>query len=269
MIEPHVTARCEALIRQTIVQRNGLTVVGICGAQGSGKSTLAAHLATRLEQAGIATAVLSLDDLYLTRSERLDLARDVHPLLATRGVPGTHDIALGQAVIAALAAGKEVALPRFDKGADDRAAAIHWPGSLRNTRVLLFEGWCMGAVPQGAAALAEPINDLERSQDRAGIWRTFANRALAGNYQQLFGLLDCLILLAAPGFEVVSHWRAEQECRLRESSSGNAPGLMTDAEVERFVQYYERLTRHILTEMPDRADLTIWLDCRRRSRSTD
>ena len=39
--------------------------------------------------------MLSLDDLYLPKAERLRLARDVHPLLATRGVPGTHDVALG------------------------------------------------------------------------------------------------------------------------------------------------------------------------------
>ena len=43
---------------------------------------------------GIPTEVLSLDDFYLGRRDRAALARDVHPLLATRGVPGTHDLAL-------------------------------------------------------------------------------------------------------------------------------------------------------------------------------
>jgi D-glycerate 3-kinase len=71
-------------------------------AQGSGKTTLARALATAATAQGITTACLSLDDLYLTRAERLELSAKVHPLLATRGVPGTHDVSLGLRVIDAL-----------------------------------------------------------------------------------------------------------------------------------------------------------------------
>ncbi|PTT43253.1 kinase, partial [Stenotrophomonas sp. HMWF022] len=79
-------------------------ILGLCGAQGSGKSTIAARLAKQVER----SAILSLDDLYLTRAERQKLARAVHPLFATRGVPGTHDVALGVETIAAVARGEAV-----------------------------------------------------------------------------------------------------------------------------------------------------------------
>jgi len=39
---------------------------------------------------------------------------------------------------------------------------------------------------------------------------------------------------------------------------------MDDAELARFVQHYERLTRHIIAEMPGRADVVIRLDEARR-----
>ena len=71
-------------------------MVGLTGPQGSGKSTLAAKLPPLLAARGLRSAVLALDDLYLTHAERRRLAADIHPLLATRGVPGTHDVALGR-----------------------------------------------------------------------------------------------------------------------------------------------------------------------------
>lgn len=154
-------------------------VVGICGAQGSGKSTLVARLAQRLDR----VATLSLDDLYLTRAEREALARDVHPLLRTRGVPGTHDIDLGMAVMASLDRGAAVRLPRFDKAIDDRSPETSWPTAAANTRVMLFEGWCVGALPQESEALAEPANALEREEDRDGTWRRYVNDMLAGPYR--------------------------------------------------------------------------------------
>lgn len=225
-------------------------VLGLCGAQGSGKSTLAAGLAERFER----TAILSLDDLYRTKAERVALARTTHPLLATRGVPGTHDVALGLATFDALGRGEAAALPRFDKACDDRAPTGRWGHAPAGTRLLIFEGWCIGAQPQPEAALIEPINALEREEDAGGLWRRAVNAALAGEYQRLFARIDRLMLLAAPGFEVVRGWRIEQERELRARAAPDAPGLMGDAEVARFIQHYERLTRHILAEMPARAD---------------
>lgn len=247
------------LIEDALGEGEGrLLVVGLCGAQGSGKSTLAAGLKERFERAGVPTALLSIDDLYRTRAQREALARAVHPLLRTRGVPGTHDIALGMDAIARLERGEAALLPRFDKAADDRLPESGWQPAEPGTRLLLLEGWCVGARPQQAVALAEPINRLERDEDAQAVWRRYVNDALAGDYQALFGRIDRLVLLAAPSFNVVLRWRTQQEKALREQA-GDGEGVMTDAALARFVQHYERLTRHILAEMPERADLVIEL----------
>jgi D-glycerate 3-kinase len=98
-------------------------VIGLCGAQGSGKSTTAGRLGTRLEVNGYATAVLSIDDFYLTRAERAALADSIHPLLTTRGVPGTHDVKLVMHTLLNLleaGAADTVPIPKFDKSRDDR-----------------------------------------------------------------------------------------------------------------------------------------------------
>ena len=63
-----------------------------------------------------------------------------------------------------------------------------------------------------------------------------------------------------PEFEIVRRWRGEQEAKLRAEGRGG----MSEAELDRFVQHYERLTRHILADMPDYADLVIRLDAERR-----
>lgn len=238
-------------------------MIGLCGAQGSGKSTAAEAVHARLNAADIACAVVSIDDFYLTAAERHALARTVHPLLRTRGVPGTHDVALAASVFDGLAAGRPVPLPRFDKARDDRAPETRWPVAPAGTQVVLFEGWCIGAVPQDEAALAEPVNALEAAEDPDGIWRRYVNAQLDGPYRPLFARLDRLILLRAPGFEVVRAWRGQQEADLRRKAGGHASIGMDDAALDRFIQHYERLTRHILAEMPARADLTIALDAAR------
>ncbi len=224
-------------------------MLGIAGAQGSGKSTIARALAARF-----GCPVLSLDDLYLDGAARQRLAETVHPLLRTRGVPGTHDVAAGLAAIEALAHGPAL-LPRFDKARDE-------PGRLERVagpaEMLILEGWCLGAQPQDAAELVTPINDLERMHDADGRWRRWVNAQLAGPYQALWARIDQLVFLKAPGFDVVADWRIEQERA--------AHGPMSDAEVRRFVQHYERLTRHMLRHGHGWADLTLRLDADRRPR---
>ena len=227
-------------------------VLGLCGAQGSGKSTLAAAMVDAARVRGLAAATLSLDDLYLTRAERAVLARETHPLLATRGVPGTHDVALGLDLLARVDAAQAVHLPRFDKAADDRAPQTEWDAAPAPLDLLVFEGWCVGAVAEDQAALVDPVNALEAAEDAAGRWRQWVNAQLAGDYQRLFARIDALVLLAAPGFEAVFDWRLEQERA--------GAGVMDAPEIARFIQHYERLTRHILAEMPGRADLVIRLD---------
>ena len=256
------------MIGSAMAGRDRPLVVGIAGAQGSGKSTVTAAIARRLKRSGRRVAVLSLDDLYLSRADRRALARDVHPLFATRGVPGTHDVALGRKVIGNLVAGRRTRLPRFDKAADDPVPDQHWGLIECKVDVVLFEGWCVGAVAQADEDLRRPINRLEAEDDPDGRWRRHVNAVLGASYPALYALLDRLVLLAAPGFEVVAHWRREQEHELRrqvgERPGGGGDRIMTDDEVDRFVAHYERLTRHILSEMPARADLVLRLNADRR-----
>jgi D-glycerate 3-kinase len=241
----------------------GALVVGLCGAQGSGKSTVARSVQTILAARGRKAVILSLDDLYLTRAERGALARHVHPLLAARGPPGTHDVALGAALLARLKAGEDAVLPVFDKIADDRAEPRTWPTFHGPADVVLFEGWCVGARPQPQHLLVAPINTLERERDPQGAWREYVNQALGQDYPALFGQIDRLIMLRAPSFEVVAGWRLEQESSNLARRGGKGRG-MDAGEVTAFIQYYERLTRWMLEETPARADLTLDLDEARR-----
>jgi D-glycerate 3-kinase len=229
-------------------------VVGINGAQGAGKSTLCKFLEVLLIEHNQRSATLSLDDFYLTKAERLEAAADHHPLFATRGVPGTHDPALGLAVIEDFRAGRDLVLPRFDKSVDDRSS--HTERVAGPLDVLLFEGWFVGAVPQPAAALREPVNQLEAEEDPDGVWRREVNRRLATDYAELFAHIDLLVMLKVPDFAAVRRNRALQEDKLR-ARNPDAPGLMDAAALTRFLDQDERLTLHMFAEMPARADILI------------
>jgi D-glycerate 3-kinase len=244
-------------------------IVGVCGTQASGKSTACAQVAQHLGGEGLNVGILSLDDLYLGRRARAELAAEVHPLFATRGPPGTHEVALGIATLDAIRQGEAVQLPRFDKRQDEPIAREAWPILPAGCDVLLFEGWCVGARPQDLAALAEPVNTLEREEDADGIWRRSFTGHLAGATGDLFARLDRLIYLRPPGFEIVQTWRSQQEREYQSSEADRtAPAAMTDAQVARFIAHYERTTRHIIEEMPSHADLTIQLDAGRNVVST-
>lgn len=242
-------------IANKITSKKGsdLLTVGIAGAQGSGKSTLAAMLVIILQKvAGYRAAVLSLDDFYKTRQERAQMAIDIHPLFAVRGVPGTHDVALLNRVIASIKAGQATTHPVFNKAEDDRDEA--W----RNVQcldVLVLEGWCLGAKPQVESSLVVPINELEETSDPDGTWRRRVNAELASTeYQRLF---DCDIntFLAVPDMESVFRWRLQQEQNLPVGTR-----IMSEAGVREFLMYFERITRAMLEEMPGRVDITLSLD---------
>jgi D-glycerate 3-kinase len=243
-----------------------LVVVGLCGAQGSGKSTAAAALCEILERDDLPAVALSIDDFYLPRAERAVLARNVHPLLMTRGVPGTHDVELAQATIDSLATEEPTLLPSFDKATDERRPRSQWRNVSGPMRVVILEGWCVGARPQTAASLAQPVNALEHDEDSDGRWRGYVNEALTTRYPALFDRLSPLVLLAAPSFEVVHGWRSEQEHKLRdklEREGGDSSRVMSDVQIARFISHYQRVTQHILAEMPLRADHVITLDAQR------
>jgi len=210
-------------------------IISITGSQGSGKSTLARTLVQQFEALGVAAACVSLDDFYLSKQSRADLSRDVHPLLATRGVPGTHDSSRLGEVLEQFANSKGLLterLPQFDKGLDDRLEDIQV-----QAEVLVLEGWCLGVQPQPPELLRQPVNDLERLEDSQSIWRQWCNEQIRRHYQPLWALVDAWMLLQPPGFAQVLEWRRQQELDLPPAQR------MSEAALQRFIQHYERLTR--------------------------
>nr|VFK24100.1 MAG: D-glycerate 3-kinase [Candidatus Kentron sp. LFY] len=233
-------------------------VFGINGSQGSGKSTLCRVLQWLLHRRGRRAAILSIDDLYLDQGRRAELARQVHPLLETRGVPGTHDVALGIDTLDALRDRRAVALPRFDKANDDPCPRHRWPIQTKPVDVVLFEGWCVASLPQAEADLETPVNGLEAREDGDGHWRRYVNDRLAGPYRGLFRRIDRLILLEVADFSWVYGWRKKQEDRLRQRQTGSR--IMDDRTLARFIEHFERITRHNAETLPYLADIRLLLD---------
>ena len=240
---------------------HGSRVYAIAGLQGSGKSTLSAQLATLAARRGLRAVVLSIDDFYLGRRERRALGREVHPLLATRGAPGSHDVPLAMATIDALREGRATKLPRFDKIADRRLPPSKWPLA-RSANLVLFEGWFQKVPPQREEELVMPLNALERDEDADGTWRRWCNDALARDYPPLWRRIDRMLLLEGPGFEVVPEWRWQQEVTLQAANPDRR--AMSHAQVLRFVQFFERVSRQALRTLPAIADRHVRLDAARR-----
>jgi D-glycerate 3-kinase len=255
LIDPRILALVErAAAVAGAAQR--VPLIGIGGAQGSGKSFLARALAARC--GGV---FLSLDDFYLTQSERKALAAQFHSLFTVRGVPGTHDLALLEQTITALrhASDADVTpLPAFDKLADERAVQADWHQFSGCPKMIIIEGWCLGATPISPHDLKTPINELERVHDPLGVWCQTWNNALTQLYQPIYDQFDAILHLVAPCFDVVLDWRGEQEEDLLGLSRGNLP-YQRQLELKYFIAHFERLTRHMLARGV-RATAQLFLD---------
>ncbi len=225
-------------------------LIGIGGGQGSGKSTLCRLIASAFKHVGEKVAVLGIDDFYLPTNERLRLASEVHPLMATRGPPGTHDVDKLLKNIDMLIDGGSVRVPVFDKAKDDRVGNRRIDGPI--TRVIV-EGWCVGASPMPGAPEDVPINDLERDQDLKGDWRRHINNALETAYGDLVNRFDQLAYLKVPNMAAVRRWRLAQEQSLPAASRKSI------GEINQFVAHYERLTLWMIEDVPTRADLVVHL----------
>ncbi|GAV21096.1 D-glycerate 3-kinase [Mariprofundus micogutta] len=228
------------------------------GAQGSGKSTLCAAMSILLEHRfDYSVAILSIDDLYLNRDRRHQLAEEIHPLFITRGVPGTHDVQLGLDVLSALKKEEAVQLPRFDKINDNPFPERQWPVQDRPVDIILFEGWCLGLSGQTDALLHQHVNKLEADEDEQRVWRNYANEQLRGSYQLLFSELDALLYLKSPNMDAIRRWRGEQEARLSHAKTDLQMDLQ---QLLRFMQHFERLTNWASQTLPDSADIVFELD---------
>ena len=249
--------------------QNRTWILGLNGAQGTGKSTLGAVLKIILEEDyDCSTAIISLDDLYLPREDRKVLAQTIHPLLQTRGVPGTHDTELGMQLLDALCAlqrNQSLKLPRFDKATDDRLPEKDWEVFDGPAQVLILEGWCVSSTASPEQDLVEPINALEAKKDKEGIWRRYVNHQLQTAYKQLYARIEKFILLQAPDFDCIHHWRWEQEQKLiARAKQTEDTRIMDEVDISQFIQYFERVTRQNLKQLPERADILLSLNSEHR-----
>lgn len=236
--------------------------LGVNGCQGAGKTTLCAFIQHYLTKVcGLSTVVMSLDDFYLTRAQRLVIGKH-HPLFKTRGVPGTHDIKLLSSVLEKLSNGVSVDIPRFCKATDDRYDESQWQTVNGRVDVVLLEGWCWGVEPQSEQQLRFPVNDLEMKFDSTGAWRTRVNNCLNQHYKPLYKLMDKWLMIVAPSFGSVYKWRLQQEQKLRQYAPASSH-IMSDSQIEEFIQYFQRLTLHAIDTLPQQCDWLLKVDeCR-------
>ena len=230
-------------------------VFGVSGGQGAGKSTLCPALAEALATQNKTALTLSLDDFYLSKAERQDLATNVHPLCATRGVPGTHDVALLAAVLNGLSTASPDApldLPRFSKSYDDRIS----PTRLDFCPDFVFlEGWCVGG--HAACIEAKPQNEWEKTHDPDAVWKSWS-QTQAADYQKIWQACDAMMLLRQENFDAVidSRW-------LQEQGNASASGVWQFADraaVAAFCAHYESWTLGIWKDLTPCADFVIGRD---------
>lgn len=239
---------------------SSMQVIGVNGAQGAGKTSFCTLMKLVLEGGyGLKVISLSIDDLYMSRADREKLAKTVHPLFITRGVPGTHYVQKGIDLLNKLAnasANEVTLIPRFNKATDDVYPESEWDRFVGRPDVVLFDGWFVGATEQPLTELLNPVNKLEEEEDKEAVWRTYVNLQLKTEYSRLFDCLNLLVMLQVPSFEKVYEWRALQEKKLRIATQGQEHlRVMNDEEIKRFISHYERLTRWMLSELPQRADV--------------
>lgn len=250
----------EKIARRVKISKKKPLFIGVNGCQGSGKSTFTAFLTDYLKDKYHFHIVnLSLDDFYLSKQARKTLAETIHPLFATRGVPGTHDTALMKNTLMALKkTNTDIKLSKFNKATDDLYPQEQWSMAPKEVDLVLFEGWCWGAQPQTNEQLNIAINNFEQEKDPKGIWRKHVNKQLQQFYTPLYEMMDLWLMLKAPSFNCVENWRWQQEEKLAAKTAG--AGVMSQAEVKHFIQFYQRLTEECLANLPNKCHWVLPLD---------
>ena len=256
------------MIKDEYEKKKKTKIIGLTGGQGTGKSTISIILKIILKEAyNLETVIFSIDDFYKTLNERETMSKKISDLFLTRGVPGTHDTKMLLQCIKNLKNNnfKKMDIPKFDKSIDNRLSKSNWLQVKKKPNIVIFEGWCVGASAQKNKDLILPINKLEKYKDKKKIWRQKVNLKLRKEYKKIFDLIDKLIFLKVPSFKYVLKWRLLQEKKLRITRKGNK--TMTDKQVENFIMYYERITKHMLKTLPKDADTVISIDSQHRLKS--
>ena len=245
--------------------------VGLAGGQGTGKTTISSLIGIILTKYfKLNVFRISIDDFYKTRKERINLSKRVHPMLLTRGVPGTHDINMMLNFFKKSKSKKfkRLKLPTFNKAIDDRFSRKHWYDLKKKPDVIIFEGWCVGAKSEKNDTLKRTINSMERTKDQEQIWRKYVNDQLKSKYKKLYSQLNCLIYLKAKDFSLLQKWRLKQERKLwiKSKKSSNTK-IMSKQDVLSFMQTYQRVTQNMFRYMPKYASIIINLNSNHQIKS--
>jgi D-glycerate 3-kinase len=227
-------------------------MIGLAGGQGSGKTTISSILTLILQKYfKLKVFKVSIDDFYKTRKDRKLLSKTKHPLLMTRGVPGTHDVDLMLKFFKKVKSRgfKNLTVPKFNKAIDDRFKKSLWYKLKSKPDVVIFEGWCVGARAQKASQLKKPINSLEKIHDQDIKWRSYVNKQLKTKYKSLFKQLDGLIYLKAKNFNLLRNWRLKQERKLWvQTKNKKNLKIMSSGDVINFMQTYQRITQQMFKD---------------------
>jgi len=245
--------------------------VGLAGGQGTGKTTISSIIKIILEKYfKFKVFKISIDDFYKTRKERLNLSKKVHPMLAIRGVPGTHDIQMMLNFFKKVKSKKfkKIDLPNFNKAVDDRFPKKNWYNINEKPDIIIFEGWCVGAKSELNKTLKRPINSLEKINDQKLIWRKYVNQQLKTKYKKLFTQLNCMIYLKAKNFSLLQKWRLKQEHKLwLKNKKSYSHKIMSKSDVLGFMQTYQRVTENMFKKMPKYASIILNLNSNHQIKS--
>jgi D-glycerate 3-kinase len=245
--------------------------VGLAGGQGTGKTTISSLIKIILiKYFKLKVFRISIDDFYKTRKERLSLSNRIHPMLLTRGVPGTHDIKMMLNFFRKVKSKKfkKLKLPTFNKAIDDRFKKKHWYSLNDKPDVIIFEGWCVGAKSEKNNSLKKTINSMEKAKDQKQIWRKYVNQQLKSEYKNLYSQLNCLIYLKAKNFSLLQKWRLKQERKLWLNSKRKSNlKIMNKEDVINFMQTYQRITQNMFRYMPKYASIIFNLNSNHQIKS--
>ena len=262
MIKSHIIPLCFWINKKRKDKKTLL--VGLAGGQGTGKTTISTLLKLVLiKYFKLQVFKISIDDFYKTRKERILLSKKKHPLLLTRGVPGTHDIQLMINLFRKVKKNtfRSISIPKFDKSIDDRCKKNSWFKLKKKPDILILEGWCVGAKPENNKSLNRPINVLEKNADNKKIWRNYVNNQLKLKYSKLFDQLDSLLYLKAKNFKLLKKWRLKQEKKLKmKSGTKKNSKIMNEEEVETFMMTYQRITQNMFKYTPKYSSAVIDLN---------
>ena len=245
--------------------------VGLAGGQGTGKTTISSIIKIILTKYfKLKVFRISIDDFYKTRKERRNLSKRVHPMLLTRGVPGTHDMKMMSSFFKKTKSKKfkKIKLPTFNKAIDDRFSKKYWYDLRDKPDVIIFEGWCVGARSEKNMTLKKSLNYLEKTNDQKLIWRKYVNQQLKSKYKKLYSQLNCLIYLKAKNFNLLQKWRLKQEHKLWLKNKNNSKNkIMSKDEVIKFMQTYQRITQNMFKNMPKYASIILNLNSNHQIKS--